>query len=238
MNCVSKPAHRANRTRRYLMALVMSVALAATVAACGDDDEADDSADAEAGSSEIEVGVIGRIDQEGPRFEGYGYVTHLGGAEDALLFAQETSGESDAVEGSEESAHLTFSFSTDLTSRAVHPPIFATESEGTLDFYFSDQPTGNFDDPASFTEGERVASGALAVDTTVSVFAPNSGNVTADGTFEQETSSSFELEDGSHELGEEGLEMRVSMKGQGELLDPELPRSVIDFSGDLTASDD
>jgi hypothetical protein len=72
----------------------------------------------------------------------------------------------------------------------------------------------------------------------VSVFAPNSGNVTADGTFEQETSSSFELEDGSHELGEEGLEMRVSMKGQGELLDPELPRSVIDFSGDLTASDD
>jgi hypothetical protein len=216
----------------------MSLALAATVAACGDDDEADDSADAEAASSEIEVGVIGRIDQEGPRFEGYGYVIHLSGAEDALLFAQGTSGESDAVEASEDSAKLTFSFSTDLTSRAIHPPIFTTESEGTIDFYFSEQPAGNFDDPASFTEGERVAGGALAVDTTVSVFAPNSGNVTADGTFEQESSSSFELEDGSHNLGEEGLEMRVSMKGQGELLDPELPRSVIDFSGDLTASDD
>jgi hypothetical protein len=234
---MSEPLHSAHHAWRLLAALVMSVALAATVAAC-DDDEADDSADAEAAASENEVGVIGRIDQEGPSFEGYGYVTHLDGAEDASLFAQETSGEPEAVEASEESALLTFSFSTELTSRAIHPPIFKTESEGTIDFYFSEQPTRNFDDPASFTEGERVAGGALAVNATVSVFAPNSGNVSADGTFEQESSSSFELEDGLHELGEEGLGMRVSMTGQGELLDPELPRSVIDFSGDLMASDD
>jgi hypothetical protein len=235
---VGRPLHSAHHAGRLLAALVISVALAATVTACAGDDEADDAADAEAAASENEVGVIGRIDQEGPRFEGYGYVTHLGDVEDASLFAQETGGEPEAVEASEESARLTFSFSTELTSRAIHPPIFKTESEGTIDFYFNEQPAGNFDDPASFTEGERVAGGVLAVNATVSVFAPDSGHVTADGTFEQESLSSFELEDGSHELGEEGLEMRVSMTGQGELLDPELPRSVVDFSGDLTPSDD
>jgi len=222
-----------------LAALVVSFALAGTVAACGGDDEADDAADAGAETApQNEVGVIGRIDQEGPSFEGYGYVTHLSGAEDASLFAQGASGGPAAVEASEDSALLTFTFSTDLTSRAIHPPIFTTKSEGTIDFYFSEQPAGDFDDPASFTEGDRVAGGALGVDTTVSVYAPESGIVTADGTFEQESSSSFELDDGSHELGEEGLEMSVSMKGQGELLDAALPRSVIDFSGDLTASDD
>jgi hypothetical protein len=237
---VTEPGHRADRRWRLLAALVLSLALAGTVAACGEDDESsDDSADAaSAAAPEHEVGVIGRIDQEGPSFEGYGYVTHLSGAEDASLFAPEDSGGAAAVEASEDRALLTFSFSTDLTSRAIHPPIFTTESEGTIDFYFSEQPTGDFDDPASFTEGDRVAGGALGVDTTVSVYAPDSGIVTADGTFEQESSSSFELGDGSHELGEEGLEMQVAMKGQGKLLDPALPRSVIDFSGDLTASDD
>ena len=237
---VTEPGHSANCPWRLLAALVVSLALTGTVAGCGDDDEtADSSADTgSAAAPENEVGVIGRIDQEGPSFEGYGYVTHLSGAEDASLFAQEDNGEPAVVEASEDSALLTFSFSTDLTSRAINAPIFTTESEGTIDFYFSEQPAGDFDDPASFTEGDRVAGGALGVHTTVSVYAPDSGIVTADGTFEQESSSSFELDDGSHELGEEGLEMRVAMKGQGKLLDPALPKSVIDFSGDLTASDD
>jgi hypothetical protein len=32
--------------------------------------------------------------------------------------------------------------------------------------------------------------------------------------------------------------MSISATGQGELLDPNTPKSVIDFAGNLTASDD
>jgi hypothetical protein len=220
----------------------MSLPLAGAVVACGGEDGSAEQSSGDLGTApapENGIELVGRIDQEGPSFEGYGYVTHLSGAEDASLFAGSAEGgEPPAVEGSEDAARLTFSLATDLTTRAIHEPVFATASEGSIDFYFNEQPAGDFEDPESFAQGDEVASGTLRVHTIINVFAPNRGIATADGVFEQESATSFDLEGESHQLGHEGLEMRVFMTGQGELLNAELPRSVIDFSGNLTAAND
>src|SRR3712207_1235010 len=88
---------------------------------CGDDD--DDGAE---GANAFEF--VGRIDQDGPTFTGYGYVTHVDGVEDRRLFG------SAPLAASERTARLTFRFRTRADSRANLREVFAIHSTGTIEF--------------------------------------------------------------------------------------------------------
>jgi hypothetical protein len=210
------------RAGQLLAALAATAMLAA---GCGGDDD-DDSE-----SADNAVELSGRIDQNGPTFKGYGFVTRLDGVDSSAL----TVGGGSEI--TEKDARLTFVFDTELTSRAIVGDSFSVATEGTATFYLNDQPEASFDDSDSFAAGEEVASGRLRVTDAVTVYAPNRGIATATGSLELEDASSFDLGGTEAEIGGSGDEFRVTLTGRGIRTDALIPESNFDFAGQLVLED-
>ena len=206
--------------------LAAFAALAAAAAGCGDDDSDDGSE-----SADNAVELSGRIDQVGPKFQGYGLITRVDGVEPSALT------ESGGDEITEKDARLTFVFDAELQSRAVVGDSFSLATEGMASFYLDDDPGASFDDPDSFAAGEEVAKGALRVTDVVTVYAPDSGIATATGSLELDDASSFELGGESVSIGESGDEYRVTLTGRGTRTDALIPESNFDFAGQLVLVD-
>lgn len=200
----------------------LAVGLAATIplaSGCGGDSGGG------SGGADNALEFSGRIDQVGPKFTGYGFVTRLDGVESTALT------EAGGSEITEKDARVTFVFDADLKSRAIVGDSFSVDTEGTATFYLDDQPGASFDDSKSFAAGEKVATGKLRVTNVVTVYAPDSGIETASGSLELEDASSFSLGGKDVSIGEGGDEYRITLTGRGTRADALIPKSNFDFAG-------
>lgn len=210
------------RAPRFCAIAVALAASAGLAAGCGDDSD-----DGGGGSADNAVELSGRIDQVGPKFTGYGFVTRLDGVEESPLT------ESGGREITEKNALVTVVFDTVLKSRAVVGDSFSISTEGTATFYVDIPPDGDFSDRDSFASGTEVAQGSLRVTNVVTVYAPNSGIATATGSLELDTAESFDLGGEEASIGESGDKFRVTLTGRGTRTDALIPESNFDFAGQL-----
>ena len=170
--------------------------------------------------------LVGTIEQRGFDFSAYGFVMQVTNLDAAALFTDD-----DAFNQSAATARLTFQASATASARAVHHPLFVVEAAGRLTFHFNEAGGAIFARSETFGAGTEVASAGLSIHNVVNVPQPQVGIISgfADLTFE--SSEPFTLGDDAYQFGA-GLAARMSLVGQGTLLDPALPEAVIRFVGD------
>ncbi|MCA1680859.1 MAG: hypothetical protein LC777_18870 [Actinobacteria bacterium] len=212
------------RNPEIVLSLLLLLVTSLLLAGCGGDSE-----DEERNSSNA-LEFLGRIDQEGPNLTGYGYVTHVDGVKDTLLLG------SQPIRASEKTARLTFRFKIKTDSRAQlkgqgDPGIFVLHTSGTIEFFNNEKPAGDFADPDSFAQGEKVGSGTLDSQNIITVrYTPKKGISDNNGRLSLEDVSEFEIDGEKLSLGKKG-DLRFTLAGGGTSLDAALPRAEIDFAG-------
>ena len=169
------------------------------------------------------VEYIGRIDQAGPfgsSFTSYGYLTHISGLTDTLLF----SGTFPAV--NEANAHFTFYTTASLSAHYVITGVFSTstgplpssvfviDSVGTTVYYYNPIPGATFDISTSFKSGIPIVTATVRSQNILNVQAPNVGVGTNFGEFTQTGATTFTLAGITYQLGRVGLLERMFSTGQ------------------------
>jgi hypothetical protein len=171
--------------------------------------------------------AVGTIEQRGFDFNIYGFLMNVASLGSTSLFIDE-----DAFNRTPATARLTFQATATATARAVHHPLFAVEAAGSMTFHVNEAGGASFDEPESFSAGTAVASAVLTVSNVVNVPQPQVGFSSGYADVVLESSDPFSLDGIEYRFGDTGLASRISLVGQGTLLDPELPESVIRFVGD------
>lgn len=158
------------------------------------------------------IEITGQIDQSLFTLTSYGYVTHIAGIPDELLFAEGTS----PLMRDASNARFTFWGQGQSTGRSVHENIFASSVDSSLEFYYSETPVGaSFDDPDSFAAGTNIANLSARLYSVLNVQEPDIGVLMVVSDATQDTAVSFTLEDQEYTLGHEGLLHRFTLFGQG-----------------------
>jgi hypothetical protein len=152
--------------------------------------------------------ILGRSDQDGPHVTHYGYLTHIFGLTDELLFA-------DANVRSEATARFTFLGVTTLDSRHQHENIITTSAPGELTLFLNQNPGADFNNPSSFAGGRAIASYSTRYYNVLNVQAPNQGITAASVELTQLNSSAFVLGNRRLRLGQPGLRARLTANGSG-----------------------
>ena len=185
------------------------------------------------GGNVSEIGLdgyqfVGRIDQNGASFTGYGYLYDMTGVSPDKLF-------SDPYNPSEETAHFTYYATATLSSCAVLTDavrsIFALDSTGEITFYYQATPAASFADPGSFAEGEAVTNASLHLQDILTVQAPNRGLSNGNGVFDVLTAQSFEFDGGDVRLGRPGRSYRITTVGDAVRTDAAIPQSSVLLAG-------
>jgi len=151
---------------------------------------------------------LGRSDQDGPQVTHYGYVTHVFGLEDELLF-------SDPNLRTEATARLTFLAVNVLDSRHVHGNIITTSAPGEMTAFFNQHPQADFNAPDSFARGRAIASFATRYHNVLNVQAPDQGIANAVAELTQLKATSFELGPQRVRFGRPKMRIRLVATGQG-----------------------
>ena len=158
------------------------------------------------------IELVGTIDQLLFTLTAYGYVTHIDGIPDELLFAEGTN----PLMRDAANARLTFHGTGNSVGRAIHENIFASPVEATLQFYFNETPVGaSFDSPVSFMSGDAIASLTERLYSVLNVQEPNIGVLMVEGDTTQDTVAPFTLQGETYTLGHEGLMQHFTLFGQG-----------------------
>ncbi len=158
------------------------------------------------------IEIIGQIDQELFTLTTYGYVTHIAGLPDEMLFAEGTS----PLMRDASTARFTFHGTGDSNGRAIHNNIFASSVDSTLNFYYSETPVGaTFDDADTFINGTPIASLSARLYSVLNVQEPNIGVLMVASDSQQETAEPFTLGDVQYQLGAVGLLNHFTLFGQG-----------------------
>jgi hypothetical protein len=168
---------------------------------------------------------IGRINQDGPDFVGYGYLTYVRGLSNAQLFTGTPS---------ETTARFTFVATATMTSRAILTEVFVINSLGNMTFYFDNSPSPrNFNDPDSFASGTPIATASMRYQDILLVQAPDKGLAQGVAEVTQLTATPFTLGGTSYTLGQPNLLYRFSSLGNGTRTDPNpnFPRSFVLMAG-------
>jgi hypothetical protein len=163
---------------------------------------------------------VGIVDQNGPQFTYYGYVTYIAGITNTLLFRH-------PISHTEETARFTFYGSSALTGRSIISNLFNLNASGTITFYYDEAQGANLSDPESFKRGTAIASATTRFHNVLVVIAPNSGIANGEAELVQTQTASFVLGGQSYQLGRTGLRQRFSYNGIGTRLEPIAPRAVI-----------
>lgn len=169
---------------------------------------------------------VEQIDQNGLDLVGYGYVTHLSGLADSELFS-----DPDPTKWYAPTARITFSATGKLTDRYTFQNIIATDSVGTLTYYFNEKPQADFKDAKSFATGTPIATFSLRLQNILTVTQPDTGLAMGTGELLQQSTSKFTLNGKSYNLGYEGLIQRSTSFGSGKRTDPKLPQSQFAIAG-------
>jgi hypothetical protein len=112
--------------------------------------------------------------------------------------------------------------------------LFVAHAEGRLDVYLRDTPGATFDDPLTFTAGQRIATDDAAFENINNITAPNTGVITVFGDLRRTATSQFRLDGRRYRLGHIGLRSRLVASGKGTRLDPVGPRAILIVGGNTT----
>ncbi|HLF79087.1 MAG TPA: hypothetical protein VJB57_16520 [Dehalococcoidia bacterium] len=172
---------------------------------------------------------VGRIDQDGERFNFYGYVAHVDGVEDSVLFTSQST-------HNETTARLILSTRATMTGRAILENIFSVDASGDIGFYFNEAGGAKIDDPTSFTRGTKAGGAAAKFHNIITVIAPNQGlsQGTGDLTFAEALTIKYSGK--SYTIVPKGTNARIFATGSGTRLEPVAPRATILVSGDIVAN--
>ncbi len=174
------------------------------------------------------VEFVGRIDQNGANFVSYGYLTHISGLTDTLLFSGTLATESNAF--------FTFHSTATLTSRSVISGVFVVDAVGTTIYYFNPAPGASFSNPASFASGVPIVTATVRSQNITNVQAPNLGIGTNFAEFTQTGVSPFTLSGTPYQLGRVGLLERLFSTGEGTRTDPVTPKSFTVLAGNAVVT--
>jgi hypothetical protein len=226
--------------KRYvvLAPLVTVLILAATLAAIAHQAAGPVSLSADAAAaSTIEIGVpptgenaweiVGRVNQDGANFDGYGYLGHIHGIADNLLFLPGTP----LLNRNESNARFTYRSNTTLTARYVISNVFVIDSTGSFVIYYNSSPYGDFEDPSSFDDGTPVYVATIRAHDVLNVQAPNLGIANGVAELSQSTATEFTLSGQPYRLGRADLRERLAFTGQGIRTDAVTPKSITVGSG-------
>lgn len=176
------------------------------------------------------VEFVGRADQDGANFISYGYLTHISGLTDTLLF----SGTFPFV--NETNARFTYYATATLTSRYVISSVFVIDSIGTTVYYYHPAGGAQFANPASFAVGQPVLTATVRSQNILNVQAPNLGVGTNFGELTQTGVSAFDLGGQTYQIGRVGLIERTFSTGEGTRTDPITPKSFTVLSGNAVVT--
>lgn len=173
---------------------------------------------------------IGRIDQNGFNFTGYGYLTHIKGLSDDQIYTSPAA-------ASEDTARFTYVATATLTSRAILSDVFVINSQGTITFYFTESPPDrDFNNPTSFASGTPIATGSMRYQDILLVQSSNRGLATGVSEVTQLSDTSFTLGGQSYQFGQSNLFYRFSTVGNGTRTDPGPPISFVLLAGNAVTS--
>lgn len=175
-----------------------------------------------AGQNAVEL--IGKIDQNGLSFNGYGYLTRINGIPDDQMFT-------DPINRSEATAHFTYATTANLTARSVIETLFVLNAAGTTTIYYNEKPAGDFKDPKTFAAGTAIATANERWQTVISVQSPDTGIATGTSEFTEATTTPFTLNGTDYQFGHANLVLRSSFTGEGKRSDKILPKSIIIIAG-------
>jgi hypothetical protein len=176
-----------------------------------------------AGQNAVEF--VGRADQTGPNFVGFGYLTRIYGLTQTLVFTS-------PIINSEATAHFTYYATSTLSSRSVISGVFVVDSIGTIVYYYHATPSASFADPQSFATGIPILTATVHYQDVLNVQAPNLGIASGDAEIVQTDVAPFTLSDGkTYHMGRVGLTGRSYSTGEGTRTNPVLPASFVVMSG-------
>src|ERR1051326_4638604 len=157
---------------------------------------------------------LGRSEQDAADLTHFGYLTHLAGVADDLLFA-------DANVQTEATARFTFVAASTQDARHEHGNIITTSAPGELKLFLNSSPKGDFGDPGSFAGGHAVATFSIRFYNVLNVQAPNQGIADATVELTQSQAGSFSLSGQRFRLRRPGVRARLSASGQGTRPQPD-----------------
>jgi hypothetical protein len=172
---------------------------------------------------------LARSDQDGMTVTHYGYLTHISDLPDESLF-------SNPSVRTEATARFTFSATTTLTARHLLGNIIATSAVGTLTIYFNQALGADFGNPASFTNGQPIATFSVRFQNILNVQSPDSGESTAVADLAQLQARSFTLDGRNLRLGQHALRARLFATGQGTRTQVDPPKSSFLLAGNITVT--
>jgi hypothetical protein len=168
--------------------------------------------------------LIGKIDQNGLAFNGYGYLTYISGIPEDQMFT-------DATNHSEATARFTFSSTGTASARSVLETIFVLNGAGNTTIYYNETPKGDFNDPATFAAGTAITTSDERWQNIINVQAPDTAISTTTNQFTETSATPFTLNGSSYQLGHVNLVLRLTYTGEGKRSDKVLPKSTIIFAG-------
>jgi hypothetical protein len=151
---------------------------------------------------------LGRSNQEGPNVSHFGYITHILGLGDELLFSNPNM-------RTEATAHFTFFAKSTLDSRYELGNLITTSAPGELTLFVNENPQGNFNNPESFARGNAFASYSTRHHNVLNVQTANEGITNAVVELVQLRVSSLTVNGHRFQWGHPGLRARLSATGQG-----------------------
>ncbi len=164
---------------------------------------------------------VARADQNGDNASSYGYLSHLNGIDDGLLFSSTVG---PAGTKSEVNARFAIVSTLTFTSRLVNANIVTAVQDETFQVYYTEFPTArDFTKPDTFRQGTVIATfhnrvqTILNVQTPLSEAGPGRGIIQATTDSNQVGGEVFTLDGKSYALGQIGTNFRLGATGQGTL---------------------
>ncbi len=186
-----------------------------------------------AGPTEVGVALFGqnafeftgRVDQNGLNITYCGYLTHIHGLTDTLLF-------SNPISPSESTARFLYYGTATLTGRTIISNVFHIDAAGTMSVYYSETPAGTLCD----TSGAPIVTNTLRYEDITNVYAPYTAMVMDFGELTQLSANSFTLAGQMYQLGRVGLQERITAFGSATRTDPIAPKSFSTLAGNAVVT--
>jgi len=174
------------------------------------------------GSGRAAAEVVGRLVQDGLAVTGHGFLTRLSGVTDSAMFR----GSDRTAAG----ARFTFTAATEVRDRFISGALFSATLLGTISFFFDEQG-GDFENPATFADGRRIASFDARIQNVLTVIGPDQALTTLRAELTQRTAPRFSLDGRRTRYGRRGLRSGLWATGPGTRTDVAAPRAVFEVGG-------
>lgn len=175
---------------------------------------------------------IGVVEQNEEDFTTFGYLTHLHGLPDELLFFG-------AGERDQQSARFTFHSRTKMASKSVLNQVFSVGVEGQMSIFMRSAPVvdADFSRDDDFRAGTQVASMRVRGQSVVVVTAPNFGlnSATLQVTQTPNVWGGFNIADRGFTFGRPGAQMQMTHIGRGKKSQDAPVIALITIAGTATA---